>query len=204
MSKENIILIGYAGHAYVVCDIFASNNNKVLFYCDNEEKIANPFLLDYLGNEKEAIDKIKQHNFFIAIGDNTIREKVYQKLLQQNVAPINAVDKSAIISSSAIIENTCVMIAARVVINALVKIGKGAIINTGAIIEHECTIGEFAHIAPGAVLCGNVSVGNNSFVGAGSVVKQGITIGSNVTIGAGSVVVKNVADGATVKGNPAK
>ena len=147
---------------------------------------------------------MKQAGFFIAVGDNAIRNRIYDQLAQQHLLPVNAIHSSAVIDSSASIALHGVMIAAHASINPLAKIGPGVICNTGCIIEHECVVGEFAHIGPGAVLCGNVQVGNGTFVGANSVIKQGITVGKNAMIGAGAVVVKEVAEGATVVGVPAK
>ncbi|HEX2683095.1 MAG TPA: acetyltransferase [Ferruginibacter sp.] len=201
-----MILIGYSGHAFVAYGILLASGNKVSGYCDFEEKLQNPFQLGYYGNEtsEKATEALQQSGFFIAIGDNAIRKKIYEQLQLQGLSPANAIHPSAIIDPSATIASNEVMIAAGVVINPLAQVGIGAICNTGCIIEHECVVGDFAHIGPGAVLCGNVKVGNGSFVGANAVIRQGITIGENAMIGAGAVVVKDVADGATVVGVPAK
>lgn len=206
MENTKSILIGYSGHAYVAHSILANMGITPFAYCDNEAKENNPFQLQYLGaeNSEEAFAALEKNNFFIAIGDNTVRRKVYENGAQKNIYPINAIHTSAIICNSVILGKSGIMISAGVIINPLSKIGNGVICNTGCIIEHDCVIGDFAHIAPGVVLCGNVTIGENSFVGAGSVVKQGITIGKNVTVGAGSVVVKNIPDNATCYGNPAK
>jgi sugar O-acyltransferase (sialic acid O-acetyltransferase NeuD family) len=201
-----MILIGYSGHAFVVYGIFTAAGKQVTGYCDVAEKKYNPFKLPYFASENSEIglNALKQNDFFIAIGDNNLRNKIYTNLQQNQLLPINAIHPSAIIDASATIAQHGVMIAANATINPLASIGTGAICNTGCIIEHECVVGEFAHIAPGAVLCGNVKIGNGSFVGANAVIKQGVTVGKNAIIGAGAVVVKDVADGLTVVGVPAK
>ena len=204
-SNKPIALIGYSGHAFVAADIFLSMGKTVAAYCDNDEKSFNPFSLKFLGSDsdKSVIELLKSYDYFIAVGDNTIRRKISEWLANQLGDSINAVHTSSVISASATIGNG-VFIAANVTINPLSKIGNGVICNTSCSIDHECVIGDFVHIAPGAVLCGNVTIGENSFVGANAVIRQGITIGKNVMIGAGAVVVKNISDHSTVIGNPHK
>lgn len=201
-----MILIGYSGHAFVVCGIFKRARIDVTGYCDVAEKQYNPFNLTYFGteNSETGLAAIKKYGCFIAVGDNQLRLKIYHALQENNVLPGNAIHQSAIIDASASVAAAGVMIAANVTINPLASIATGVICNTGCIIEHECIVGAFAHIAPGAVLCGNVKIGDGSFVGANAVIRQGITVGKNAVIGAGAVVVKDVPDGATVIGVPAK
>lgn len=201
-----MIIIGYSGHAFVLYGILQLAGKQVTGYCDVSEKEYNPFNLVYEGSEtsEETLKKLQANDFFIAVGDNKIRSKIYHQLNKQNILPVNAIHPSAVIDASASIAAHGVMIGAQVTINPLATIGMGAICNTGCIIEHECIVGDFAHIGPGAVLCGNVKIGDGTFVGANAVIKQGITIGKNAMIGAGAVVVKNVADNVTVVGVPAK
>ncbi|MGB4842969.1 MAG: acetyltransferase, partial [Ferruginibacter sp.] len=199
-------VIGYSGHAFVVLGILQAMGKTVSGYCDVEEKAFNPFNLPYIGAETAAasLALLQQHDFFIAVGDNQIRKKVYAEQAAKNLYPVNAVHPSAVIDASVTMAKHAVMIAANVTINPLASVGIGAICNTGCVIEHECIIGDFAHIGPGAVLCGNVKIANAAFVGAGAVIKQGISIGENAVIGAGAVVVKDVQDNVTVVGVPAK
>jgi sugar O-acyltransferase (sialic acid O-acetyltransferase NeuD family) len=203
--NKPIALIGYSGHAFVAADILLSTGNKPAAYCDNEEKDFNPFSLKYLGKDTEAstVQLLKDYHYFIAVGDNAIRRKIFNHLKAELGLPVNVIHASAVIAASAEFGNG-VFVAANVAINPLSKIGDGVICNTSCSIDHECVVGDFAHIAPGAVLCGNVTVGENSFVGANAVVRQGITIGKNVMIGAGAVIVKDIADNTTVVGNPHK
>jgi len=201
-----MILIGYSGHSYVVYGIFETLGVKVSGYFDLDEKQFNPYHLQYLGNDEapEAIETLRANDFFIAVGDNSLRKHIYNRVASQQIFPTNAIHPSAIIDPSATIGKYGVMISSHVSINALAKIGNGVICNTGSIIEHECVVGDFVHVGPGTVLCGNVTVGEGSFVGANSVVRQGITIGKDCTIGAGAVVIKDVPDHSCVVGNPSR
>jgi len=203
--KKNI-LIGYSGHAYVVCDIFESNGQQVDAYFENEEKISNPYELSYLGKEQDslAINHLKEGNWFVAIGNNNLRQKILIALLKKGAShPISIFHKKSFISPK-VTFGYGTMVGAGSIINPLTKIGNGVICNTGAIIEHECEIGDFVHIAPGVVLAGNVKVGNRSFIGANTIVKEGVAIGEDVVIGAGSVILKDISSGKVVVGNPSR
>ena len=187
-----------------MCDIFESIGQRLIGYCENEEKSFNPYDLRYLGQEtsKLGLEKIRNNDYFIGIGNNFIRTKIQNNLQDTySLYPINAIHSSAIISKTVTLGKG-IMVSSNVSVNALANIGNGVICNTGSIIEHECTIGSFAHIAPGAVLAGNVTIGEQTFVGANSVIKQGVKVGKNVTIGAGTVVIKDISDNVTVVGNP--
>lgn len=201
--KKPVAVVGYSGHAYVIIDIFLNNRRLVTAYCDSEEKKLNPYHLNYLGKEMEAIEKLRKYDYFACVGHNGIREKIHTQLRQLLGDPINAIHPSAVISQS-VEMGTGIMIAANTTLNPMVKLGDGVVCNTSCSIDHECTVGDFSFIAPGAVLCGNVNVGRGSFVGANAVIRQGITIGNNVVIGAGTVVIKDIPDNTTVIGNPAR
>lgn len=203
MLDNKVILIGYSGHAYVVADTAIENELHLLGYTDNRKVQSNPFELYYLGNEKENsfFDKNKGVKFLIGIGDNIIREKIFNFIVENNREIHTLISQSVSISKTACIGNGT-FVNKNVSINAFAKIGNNVILNTSCVIEHDCVVGNSAHIAPGAVLAGNVSIGDRSFIGANAVVKQGVVIGKDVIVGAGSVVINNIPDGKKVVGNP--
>ncbi len=205
MLDKKVILIGYSGHAYVVADTAIENQLQLIGYTDTEIVQNNPFGLDYLGNEKEVgfFDKNNGVKYLIGIGDNYIREKIYNYILENKREIQTLISKSASISKLVFIGNGT-FINKNVSINAFANIGNNAILNTACIIEHDCTIGDSVHIAPGAVLAGNVSIGDRSFIGANAVLKQGVVIGKDVIVGAGSVVIKDIPDGKKIVGNPSR
>jgi len=197
-----IIIIGYSGHAYVVCDTFATMGYTVTAYCEPTEKKKNPYKLSYLGDEKNTLvlKKIKKRAIFIAIGDNLLRRNIMTSIESQ-CQIINSIHETSILSNI-IHLGKGILIGPSVVINSEATIGDGVICNTGSIIEHECKIDKFVHIAPGAIICGNVEIGENTLIGAGAIIKPNIKIGKNVTIGMGAVIVKNVSDNSKIVGNP--
>ncbi len=204
MQKE-LVLIGYGGHGLVAADIFKLQQYAIAGYCDNEEKQNNPYNIVYLGSENDFLQtpafRANEQELFVSIGNNAIREKVFNVIAPYTIA--NAIHPTSVISGSVQIGKG-ILVAANAVINPAGKIGNGVICNTSSVIDHECSVGDFTHIAPGAVLCGNVSIGRNCFIGANTVIREGVSICSNVVIGAGSIVLKNIVAPGTYFGSPVK
>ena len=194
------VVVGYSGHAYVVCDILLKNKVNIIGYCDKAQKENNPYILTYLG--QEMVYPFDNVDVFIAIGENKIRKNVFDSLAGK--ASFGYAYHPTAEMGYGVQLGSMIMLGAYSIVNPLSNLGNGVIINTGAIVEHECIIGDFVHIAPGAVLAGNVTVCDNSFIGAGAIIKQGIKICSNVVIGAGSVVVKDILESGTYIGVPAR
>jgi acetyltransferase EpsM len=202
---KKVILIGYSGHGFVVADTAIENKLNLVEYAENSIVQNNPFHLNYAGNESDNDFFVKnmEAKYLIGIGDNNIRERIYNLINEKQGEILTLINQSASISNTASIGNGT-FVNKNVAINALTKVGKNVILNTACIIEHDCVIADSVHIAPGAVLAGNVTIGERSFIGANSVIKQGVTIGKDVVVGAGTVVLKDISDGKKIVGNPSR
>ncbi len=193
MSKK-IYIYGASGHGLVVAEIAkACGYEEILFIDDGD-------------NEHPIFEMIKTDTDIpvaLGVGQNHIREKIFDRLLKNDFKIVTLIHPSAIISPSAAIGiGTVVM--PNVVVNAQSAIGKGVILNTASVIEHENIIEDFVHISPNAALAGNVTVGEKTHIGIGTQVIQGITIGENCIIGAGSTMIKNIGNNKLCYGNPCK
>lgn len=204
MNKE-IIIIGYSGHSLEIIDIIISQNFKIKGYSELEVKRENIHGIEFLGNENQKNFKYlkDKYLFFVAIGDNDIRNRKSQFLSSKNLKQINVIHQDTSISNNLKI-GFGNFLSRNVSINNSVEIGNNVIVNTSAVIEHECKIHNGSHIAPGAVICGGATIKKGAFIGANSIIKENICVGQNAIVGAGSVVLNDVPDKTTVFGNPSK
>lgn len=201
MKNKDIWIIGGGGHSKVVIAGCQSAKIKVNGLFDDNPTLWNTL---YWGIKIDPIpenDWWKNHNGFLAIGENKARQKLSQKIHPKNWATI--IHPSAIIHPTASIGEGS-YIGARVVIQPDVSIGQHVIINTGAIIEHDVKVESFCHIAPQTVLAGHVTVREGTLIGVGSAVIPGVTIDSWSIIGAGSAVIENISSHKVAAGVPCR
>lgn len=194
-----MILYGARGQAKVIYDLILSNNHLLEYLVDDNPPDSFPHNLNIYKPTKALL---QGKEVIIAIGDNTIREKVFHQI--KDWCEFETIQHySAYVSRfSEVGEGSVIM--PQVCINAEVKVGKQCIINTASVIEHDCIIEDFVHISPKASLAGNIIVKKGAHIGLGANIIQGVTIGANALVGAGAVVLKDVPDNAVVVGNPAR
>lgn len=201
--KEMLIIIGAGGHGKVCADIaeLMGCYKEIYFLDDNVSGICLKHKI--IGKTKDFVKFINAADYFIAIGNGKIREKIFCKIKEYSSNIVSLIHPSAVIASSVEI-GTGTVVAAGAVINSDSKIGKGCIINTASSVGHDARISDFSHIASGAHLAGTVFVDKYTWVGAGAIVKNNITITSECMIGAGAVVVSDIKESGTYVGVPAR
>ena len=200
-NQENLLIIGCGGHSKVVTDIAMTQGYVNISY------------LDISGGDDRFLDRrVIHHNpsgyegaFFVAIGDNSVRQRVTLEFLEKNprakqsslIHPTSVVSKDSSIGKGVVVMPLCV-------INHSTKIGDGVIINTRSSVDHDSNLQDFSSIAPGVSMGGNVWVGERSAVSIGATIKHGVRIGRDVVIGANSLVLSDIEDSCIAYGLPAK
>lgn len=203
MNKKKLVIIGAGGHGKVCANVAEEMNkwDEIVFLDDHKQGSINGHKI--IG--KIDLDTLPKPNadFFVGIGNKTLREKFTLMLKSLNASMATIIHPSANISQyHAIGEGTIVM--PKVVINVDVRIGSSVIINTGAIIEHDVSIDDFTHVSPGVILTGNVNIGQSVWIGSGAIAINGVKICDDVIIGANSLVAKCIDESGTYVGNPVK
>lgn len=204
MTKK-IVIAGAGGHCKVVLDIIESLGEYEIVGVTDSSQTGTVLGYPILGDDS-ILSTLKSQGVnygFVALGDNSIRKKVYKKMESMGYQMISLISPRAIVSSHSSVGNGCVVMAGAIV-NANSQIGNGCILNTNCSIDHDCLIDDFVHVAPGCAVSGSVRIGENSFIGTGSRIIDGIRVGNDVTIGAGAAVVKNIDSNCTAVGVPAK
>ena len=210
MTKKKVFIIGAAGHAKVIIDIFEKDHTyEIIGLIDVKSKVGQS-LVGYpiLGTEEDLPKFIEQNpdsKIFIAIGDGWVRHLVVERIKKiiPDVSFANAIHPSAIIAKGVKI-GVGIAIMAGSIINTDSVIGDFVILNTNSSLDHDGVMDDFSTLSPNAVAGGGVSIGAFSVVSIGAVILHGKSIGTNSIIGAGAVLTKNCESNVTMYGIPAR
>lgn len=201
---KRLIIIGASGHGKVVADI-ATKTKKYSEICflDDNSNLDKCMEFEVIGKVEHFEDWVDTAEFFVAIGNNRIREMVIDRLMRKGAKIATLIHPNACVGVNVEIGSGTVIMAGAV-INADCKIGNGVILNTCCSVDHDCSVEDYCHVSVGAHLCGTVSVGKRTMVGAGATVINNINICDDCMIGAGAVVVKDLEKSGTYVGVPVK
>ncbi len=152
--KPRIVLIGGGGHGRVLIDaILAQDKYEIVGFVDTALSIGSVIS----GNYKVVLSQNELYNlgdvadfFIIAIGNNLIREQIYNEAVKYCKAAI-IIHPSATICPNVVIEEGTVIMA-KTFINTSCTIGKNTIVNAGVIIDHDCKIGNHVHLSIGTLV----------------------------------------------------
>lgn len=204
-----ILILGAGDHAQVVADSLVESSRRgqdieVVGYLDDDTTLHGDKCLGLpvLGSISQRRE-FEHDALIIAIGENSVRARIFRELEKENVQFINAVHPSAVLAPDVKL-GVGVMIMAGVVVNTGAVIGDNTILNTSCSVDHHGRIGRHVHLAPGVHLGGRVTVGEGTLVGIGAVISPGRRIGDWSTIGAGSCVISDIPEGVTAVGVPAR
>ncbi len=207
---KDIVIIGAGGHAKVVIDIIERQARYNIIGVIDKSHAKGEDVLGYeiLGDEDVLHNMIQEYpslGGIIAIGDNFIRYKVYEKIsisLPEFIF-VSAVHPEASIGKDVFIGDGTVIMAGATV-NTSCSIGRFCIINTNSSLDHDSVMEDFSSLAPNAVTGGNVKIGEFSAVGIGAVVAHNINIGRHTVIGTAAAVINDIADYSVAYGVPAE
>ncbi len=204
MNEKQLILIGAGGQAKNAANVAALNGFSLYAFVDKEKCGRKLFGVPILESLTDVKNK-EAYQFFIAIGDNSSRERVYENLILENpdLAFATLVDKTASISPfSKIGRGTIIM--PQSIVGASSKIGDFCILGNNSVIAHDNIVSDFCSVGPSVTTGGNVTLRRKVALGIGSTIKNKVSIGRNTIIGANSFLNKDIGEGIVAYGSPAR
>lgn len=200
MSRR-LIILGASGHGKVAADIAIRSGYEEILFLDDNPEARECLGWPVVGRVSEA--EGYQGDFFVAIGNPTVRERIQNKLEGQGKNLALLIHPSAILGIGVTIGKGSILMAG-VVVNPCAEIGKGCILNTAASVDHDCKVGDYVHVSVGAHIAGTVTIGAKTWIGVGAAVKNNVTIAQDCMIGAGATVVRSITEAGTYIGTPAR
>lgn len=181
MFKEKLLLVGAGGFGRVVSEL-ARQTYDCAFIDDGVEigtEICGIPVIGHTADLQELFAEYK--NLIIVIGNNAVRERIYDMAKGVGYSFPNLISPSAYVSPYAKLGWGCVILNNVVVQNGS-SVGNGVLLNPGVEIHHDCSVGDYDLIYTNSVVRTYAKVG------------KCVRIGSNVTICNNAVVL----DGADV------
>ncbi|MBR1807883.1 MAG: transferase [Paludibacteraceae bacterium] len=208
MSKK-IYLLGVGRNTPVSMDLAIDCGYEIagLYHYNDERTGQMDHGYPILGSFEDLLNSdIKGLNFMLTMGDNEIREKIFEKIMNKGGIVPTIFHPTAILSRYAIISDCGVIAGPYTEIQADTNIGRNTIISTNVVVCHGTTIKSNCFIGPKALVGACTKLEDNVFVGQASTIVSGKAnvIGKYSLVGAGSLVTKSVPTNVIVVGSPAK
>lgn len=202
---SSLLILGAGGHGTVVADAAAGTGRWTqIAYLDDRRPVDVNATWPVLGKFAD-VARLRSDfsSLAVAVGDNTRRLELLERLLAEGCELPPIVHPKAWVSERAVIGAGTVVLAGAV-INPAAVIGRACIINTAATVDHDCRLDDGVHVSPGAHLAGTVQVGRCAWIGIGACVRDGVRIGRRAVLGAGAAAVADLPDEITAFGVPAR
>lgn len=186
--KEKLLLVGAGGFGRVVlehasllydCAFLDDGNSAVV---DDVPVIGNTADLEKLYGEYKLL--------LVTIGNNKLREKLYQRAKYVGYTFPNIIVASAYVSPRAIL-GTGIIILNNAVVQNNSRIGNGCILNPGVEAHHDSTIGNYCLIYTNSVIRSLTHLGDRVWIGSTATISTGAAIPNDSIVPDGSVFEKN-------------
>lgn len=181
---EKLLLAGAGGIGRVVLE-HASSFYDCAFLDDGDALVVDS--VPVIGRTSDMEKLYPEYKYLlVTIGNNTLREKLYEEAEKIGYKFPNIIVPSAYISTHAAIGTGCIILNNAVIQNNA-KIGNGCILNPGVEAHHDSTIGNYCLIYTNSVVRSLTHVGDRVWIGSTATVSTGATVPNDTVVEDGGV-----------------
>lgn len=208
MQDKTLLIYGAGGLGRVVYDLAQRCNDgrwKRVLFLDDACESRHPFYDTEVLSLDEALSAYPLSDLegIVAVGEPSLREKLYVRLRQFGVTPATLIGKTALIPPYATIGAGSI-VTEYVALHSGVTIGENCLLQPYTSLGHDDVLEDHVVLSSLCAIGGKCHFGARAFVGMGATILEELTVGRDAIISMGSVVYRDVPAGATVIGNPAR
>lgn len=185
---HDLMILGAGGHGRTLYELARLlGYHDIVFLDDNASPIieTNKLIIGKISELKLHVKNAS--NVAIGIGNNKVREQLYQQLISLGIDPVTLIHPLAFVSPSATIAHGSVVLAGAVV-GANANLGVGTIVNSHSTVDHDSILSDFAHLGVGVHLAGGAVIGKSAFLQAGTVGGYNTVIDNDSVCPAGTIL----------------
>jgi len=209
MQNKNIYILGVGNNTGVFIDLTNDCGYKIigLYHYNDDKNNTKLYDIPIIGSNHSLFNKksLKGMNFAISVGDNEIRSKLYEKIINKGGRVPKLIHPMALVSSRANIAEG-VVIMPKVIVQAGASIDENTIMSYNSSLTHNSVVKRHCYLAANSHVGAYVTIKEKVLIGQGVIIVSSKVknIGTNVVIGAGSVIINSIPDNSVVVGNPGR
>ena len=174
MPEKKLLILGAGGFGQTIAEVaeLLDNWENISFVDDRWPE------QQWLGcypivSNIQNLSLIKQQDFeaIIAVGNNQIRQKWQQLLIDLGIPLTTIIHPHAVISPSAKIGRG-VSIMAGCIVGTKTVIHDGVILNIGTLLDHDVIIEDFCHLSVGVKVAGGKRISQQTFLEVGTIISH--------------------------------
>lgn len=169
MAKIRLLVVGAGGHGRSVAEAAElSGKFDVVGFLDDSLPVGGIVMSSLVLG---AVPSMAQHRaaadqVIVAIGNNSVREKLMQQLAAVGFSWATVIHPRAIVSPTAKLGAGCAVMAGAIV-GTESRLGVGAIVNCGAVVDHRSTVEDYGHLGVNSCMAGDTVLGRGAQMKAG-------------------------------------
>jgi len=206
MTKR-IVVLGAGSYCAAMIDLATECGYQVVEILDDDSLKAGTEILGVKINgpiHRIFDSNISGENFLVAIGDNTTRRKIMERIRSEGGATPTLIHPTSVVSKFSRIGQG-VYIQPHVVVWTSVCIGNDCIISPNVVIAHHSVLQNGCLVSTSSAIGANIEIRQDAFLGMSCNITTGVEyVGENALVGAGAVVINNVEPNTVVAGVPSR
>jgi sugar O-acyltransferase (sialic acid O-acetyltransferase NeuD family) len=193
MGKARLLIVGAGGHGRSVAEAAElSGMFDVVGFLDDALPVSEVVLpgavLGAIGNLSQ-LDSYRAvcDQAIVAVGNNTVREKLTQQLINAEFYMATVIHPRAFVSPSAVVSIGSAVMAGAIVCTEA-QLGVGVIVNCGAVVDHHAKVGDFGHLGVSACMAGGSILGRSAWMQAGCALGYGVEVPAGAVLTPGTAL----------------